>query len=145
MGLEQGAEESNHIDSQGVDSHLSLFDLNDLVVFQLLQQSRKLLDCVQRILKVVLVSQQRNDELGLLVYSLERDSLFEAELLPEGGKRTPNKGFRHESVRKRIAIVRKHEYLLELISSANCKFKYVFFGLGSYSTQIAYAVSDGDC
>lgn len=145
VGLQQRTEEGYHIDSQGVDCDLSLFDLNDLVVFQLLQQPRKLLDCVQGVLEVVLVAQQGNDELGLLIDSFERDSLLETELLPKRGKSAPNEGLGHKSVGKSVAVVGQHEYLLELVTSTDREFEDVLLGLGGNSTQVADTVSDSDC
>ena len=124
---------------------LPLFDLDDLVVFQLLQEPRELLNGVQGVFKVVLVTKQGNDELRLLIDSFEGDALFEAELLAEGRERASDKSFRHESVGKSIAVVRKHENLLELVASTDCQFEDVLFGLGSDSAQIADAVADCDC
>jgi hypothetical protein len=88
-----------------VHCDLPLFDLDDLVVFQLLQQACELLNGVQGVFKVVLVTKQRDDKLRLLVDSFEGDALFEAELLAEGREGASDKGFGHECVGKSVAVV----------------------------------------
>ena len=127
--LEERAVEGYHVDSRGVDGDLALFDLNDLVVLELLQQARKLLNSVEGVLEIVLVAQQGNDKLGLLVDSLEGNSLLEAELLAERCERAPDEGFRHKRVGKSVTVVGKHKNLLELVTSANRELKDVLFGL----------------